>query len=93
VVPRKEGGNASVERNELKGKTALVTGAAKRLGRAIALALADDAYPLKLAEKLPLRRLGAPEDVADAVAFLLKSDFITEQVIFVDGASHIRGGR
>lgn len=52
-----------------------------------------EAYLLRLAEKLPLRRYGAPEDVADAVVFLLGNNFITGQVIYVDGGSHVRGGR
>lgn len=53
----------------------------------------DEAYLLKLAERLPLRRYGAPEDVADAVVFLLGNNFITGQFIYVDGGSHLRGGR
>ncbi len=35
--------------------------------------------------RAPLRKTGKPEDVADAVAFLAKSAFITGQVIVVDG--------
>jgi len=33
----------------------------------------------------PLRRTGAPPEVADAVLFLAQSDFITGQVLVVDG--------
>lgn len=33
----------------------------------------------------PLRRTGAPSDVADTVAFLVQSKFITGQVLVVDG--------
>jgi pteridine reductase len=33
----------------------------------------------------PLRRTGAPSDIADAVAFLVQSKFITGQVLVVDG--------
>jgi pteridine reductase len=50
----------------------------------------DMAYLQKLSGNLPLRRHGDPQDVADAVLFLFKSDFITGQVIYVDGGRHIR---
>jgi len=33
----------------------------------------------------PLRRTGAPSDIADAVLFLAQSDFITGQVLVIDG--------
>jgi len=33
----------------------------------------------------PLRRTGAPADIADAVLFLAHSEFITGQTIVVDG--------
>jgi NAD(P)-dependent dehydrogenase (short-subunit alcohol dehydrogenase family) len=49
----------------------------------------DETYLARLARDLPLRRHGAPEDVARAVLFLLESDFITGQVVFVDGGSHL----
>ena len=41
-----------------------------------------------LAEQTPLGRLGAPQDIANAVAFLVseKASFITGQVLTVDGA-------
>ena len=41
----------------------------------------------KLARKIPLGRLGRPEDVANAVAFLARpeSEYITGQVISVGG--------
>ncbi len=49
----------------------------------------DEAYLARLARGLPLRRHGGPEDVARAVLFLLESDFITGQVVFVDGGRHL----
>ena len=39
----------------------------------------------KLAAQIPLGRLGKPEDIADAVAFLLDADYITGVVLKVDG--------
>jgi pteridine reductase len=37
----------------------------------------------------PLKCSGSPEGVADAVQFLIDSDFITGQVIYVDGGRHL----
>jgi NAD(P)-dependent dehydrogenase (short-subunit alcohol dehydrogenase family) len=36
-------------------------------------------------ERTPLHRMGHPEEVADAVAFLVKAAFVTGQTIRVDG--------
>ena len=38
----------------------------------------------------PLQRLGTPEDVTRTVLFLLLSDYITGEVLVVDGGRHIR---
>jgi pteridine reductase len=38
----------------------------------------------------PLQRLGSPDDVVDAMLYLLKSDFITGETIIVDGGRHVR---
>ncbi len=46
-------------------------------------------YLEQLAEKIPLRRAGAPKDVAQALLFLLKSDFITGEIVFVTGGEHL----
>jgi NAD(P)-dependent dehydrogenase (short-subunit alcohol dehydrogenase family) len=42
-----------------------------------------------LAGHIPLNRRPTPEDVAGAVVFLLESDAITGQTIFVDGGQHL----
>lgn len=39
----------------------------------------------------PLQRRGSLEGVTETVLFLLRSDFITGQVIFVDGGVHMKG--
>jgi pteridine reductase len=39
---------------------------------------------------VPLKRHGDPCDVAEAVVFLLKSNFITGQVLYVDGGKHLK---
>lgn len=55
--------------------------------------LAQDGEPQedfsRLARFNPMRALGSPTDVAEAVAFLVESDFITGQTIFVDGGYHL----
>ena len=38
-----------------------------------------------LKKSIPLGRLGKPEDIADAVAFLVTADYITGEVLKVDG--------
>jgi len=47
-------------------------------------------YVEKLIPTVLLKKRGWPEDVADAVVFLLKNDFITGQTIFVDGGRHLK---
>ncbi len=43
-------------------------------------------------ERLPLKKRGDIRDVTEAVIYLLKSDFLTGQIIYVDGGRHIREG-
>jgi pteridine reductase len=38
----------------------------------------------------PLHRIGTPEDVAEAVVYLIKAEFVTGEVICVDGGRHVR---
>ena len=47
----------------------------------------DDATKEKYAAQIPLGRIGKPEDVANAVAFLASDDacYITGQILGVDG--------
>ena len=48
----------------------------------------------KVAATYPLKRLGVPEDVAGAVAYLLSADaaWVTGQTLVVDGGILLRGG-
>jgi NAD(P)-dependent dehydrogenase (short-subunit alcohol dehydrogenase family) len=39
----------------------------------------------------PLKALPSPAEVAQAVLFLLESDSITGQVLYVDGGRHLKG--
>lgn len=43
------------------------------------------------AGRVPLELFPAPEDIADAVLYLLTADYCTGQVIFVDGGQHLLG--
>lgn len=38
-----------------------------------------------LKETVPLRRIGDPRDISEAVIFLLKSHYMTGQILFIDG--------
>jgi pteridine reductase len=44
----------------------------------------------KLISTTPLGRLGSPEDVAQAVLYLLSADYVTGETIIVDGGRHVR---
>lgn len=44
----------------------------------------------KLVSTTPLGRLGSPEDVAQAVLYLLSADYVTGETIIVDGGRHVR---
>jgi len=52
----------------------------------------DDSYLARLAHSNPLNRVGSVEGVTAALRLLVESDFVTGQVIYVDGGRHIRGG-
>jgi pteridine reductase len=43
-----------------------------------------------LARTTPLKRLGSPEDVAGALVYLLEADYVTGEVLVVDGGRRIR---
>lgn len=51
----------------------------------------DESYLQRLASNNPLQRIGGPQGVVDAALFLVKSHFVTGQVIFVDGGYHMKG--
>jgi pteridine reductase len=43
----------------------------------------------RLAARMPLARLPRPEEVADAVAFLVRAGAVTGQTLFVDAGAHL----
>jgi pteridine reductase len=58
-----------------------------------AVMLPDD-WPVDSAERLrastPLKKLGTPKDVTDAVLYLLRAEYVTGETIIVDGGRHVR---
>jgi NAD(P)-dependent dehydrogenase (short-subunit alcohol dehydrogenase family) len=52
---------------------------------------APASYGKRLARFVPLGRLGTPEEIAEAVAFLVEGpDFVTGEILRVDGGRHLR---
>jgi pteridine reductase len=49
----------------------------------------DERYLERLINTVPLRRHGNEGNIADAVLFLIRNDFITGQVIYIDGGRSI----
>ncbi|HEX7119798.1 MAG TPA: SDR family oxidoreductase [Longimicrobiales bacterium] len=43
-------------------------------------------------ERTPLKKLGSPDDVARALLYLVESDFVTGEVVVVDGGRMLRSG-
>lgn len=50
----------------------------------------SEAEAAHLAETAPLRRLGDPSDVSDAVLYLLRAEFVTGETLIIDGGRHAR---
>jgi len=49
----------------------------------------DQSYLERKAGKIPAQRVGSPEEIAKALIFLLRSDFVTGDLIFVTGGEHL----
>jgi pteridine reductase len=56
--------------------------------------LLPEGWTQELADKListtPMGRIGSPDDVAQAVLYLLTADYVTGETIIVDGGRHVR---
>ncbi|XIE78068.1 SDR family NAD(P)-dependent oxidoreductase [Streptomyces sp. SBR177] len=50
-----------------------------------------DAAKAEVAAAVPLRRIGRPEDIAEAVHDLARASYITGEVLLVDGGGHLLG--
>ncbi len=48
-----------------------------------------DRYFERLAERLPLKRTGSPDEIVAAVLYLLRSDFVTGELLHVTGGEHL----
>jgi NAD(P)-dependent dehydrogenase (short-subunit alcohol dehydrogenase family) len=59
------------------------------LGAILPPAGAGRDYLQRLAEHVPLRRSGSLDDVTSAILFLLRSDFVTGEVLRVTGGEHL----
>lgn len=46
-------------------------------------------YLDQLADNIPARRVGSPAEIARTMLFLVKSDFVTGEAIFVTGGEHL----
>lgn len=46
-------------------------------------------YLDRLAQAIPMQRAGSPEEVCKALLFLLESDFVTGELIYVTGGQHL----
>ncbi|MCK4451035.1 MAG: SDR family oxidoreductase, partial [Anaerolineae bacterium] len=49
----------------------------------------DRSYLERKAGQIPARRVGSPEEIAKTLIFLLRSDFVTGDLIFVTGGEHL----
>jgi NAD(P)-dependent dehydrogenase (short-subunit alcohol dehydrogenase family) len=49
----------------------------------------DEGYLTRLAEHIPLKRHGGPEEVARALLYLIEAEFVTGQILFVDGGERL----
>ena len=82
------------------GLLALTAGLAKALAPAVqvnaiapgTVLLPEESTPEEREQALrrvPLKRLGSPEDVVRGVLYLIESDFVTGEVLNVDGGQHL----
>jgi pteridine reductase len=44
----------------------------------------------KIRETTPLGRIGSPDDVVEAMLYLLRADYVTGETLIVDGGRHVR---
>lgn len=50
---------------------------------------ADESYLEEVARQIPLRRAGSPQQLANALEYLLRTDFVTGEVLHLTGGQHL----
>jgi NAD(P)-dependent dehydrogenase (short-subunit alcohol dehydrogenase family) len=50
----------------------------------------DSEYLQDLASEIPVEHVGGTEPVAEAVLFLVRNDFVTGEIVRIDGGAHLR---
>ena len=50
----------------------------------------DEETRAHFASTTPMRRIGSPADVTDAVLYLLRAEYVTGETLVVDGGRHVR---
>ena len=51
----------------------------------------DDAELERLANGIPLGHIGSPDDIVSALLYLLRADFVTGEILVVDGGRRLKG--
>ncbi len=49
----------------------------------------SNSYLSRLARQIPLKRKGTVDSIAQTVSFLINNDYVTGQIIYVDGGEHL----
>ncbi len=49
----------------------------------------NEEYLMKLSSKIPLKKKGNVEDIIEAIIFLENNEYITGQILYIDGGQHL----
>lgn len=62
---------------------------AKQAGAQAAFGKKRDAVVADIASKLPTERIGVAQEIAQAALFLMTNEFMTGEVLHIDGGGHL----